>query len=120
MPSPLRNAAYYPDSLTNPLRVKISQDKFDMLVDGVKNGSFDQPSDAFQAVTLSTSKRSIRLRPRYVTFTFDGVPPAGFKSGVVLKVVILSASIWDKAVPGVHGTYLNAQITFVDRYREDG
>ena len=118
MPDALRYAAYYPDTGGYVLRVKISQSKFDLIVNGTANGSYDQPTDTFQTVSSGTSHRSPQLKPRYVTFRFEGTPPSGYKAGVVLKSVIMSKGLWDRATPNSIGTYRDSGIRFLERYPE--
>lgn len=69
----------------------------------------------------SLNKRARGLHPRYVTIQLaDGeLPPSGYASGAVAKVVILQESLYNSLTIGQPVTYLSSEWEVVSKSPEE-
>lgn len=107
------------DGNIHPIRI---QPETETLSLGGANSPPAGTVDDNQFVRVSGSPRAYGLKARWVSFRFtDATPPNGYKPGSLLRLPILTESVYDGIIAGATtGTYQTGAIIAVGKGGESG
>jgi len=109
------------DGTVHPIRIQ--PETRALTIAGQANSAPAGPADENAAmVRVSGGKRTLGLTPRKIRIRFTGDPPAGYKEGSTLSVVVLIPGHWQTYRKPLYktGTYLGAAIEVIGSSPEGG
>lgn len=75
-------------------------------------------SPGVASAKMSLTRRSLGLRPRFITISFTGTVPDGYKTGGLLRVPILSKAVFDGITLDQTVTYLGQPAIVISKDSE--
>lgn len=109
---------YQSDTAANVFAVRVQPETIAATIASVANAA---PAGAVTMpgrLRLSAGRKTVGVRPRKVSLTFTGTPPAGYKPGAVERIVALTPAFFAACTIGATGTYLGAPCQVVGRSPE--
>lgn len=91
------------------LRARVQPETLALVIDGTTNAAPTGDIDDQGSVLISSRRRN-GVNARYVSLTWTGTPPTGYKDGGTLRVPIMTPTAFNAIAPGDTGTYLGANV----------
>ncbi|MGA7935229.1 MAG: hypothetical protein WCA35_16895 [Kovacikia sp.] len=111
----------YADDLGDLHPIRLQPETLAATINGAVNAA---PSGALtpgaDQVRARGSRRKIGKVARWVSFTFTGAVPTGYKAGTGGRIPVLVKATWDAAGIGQTGDYLGSPIQITGKGSEGG
>lgn len=111
-------AKYEANDGTSIYPVRLQPETLAAEFDGTAN---DEPAGATNQpifAQVSRANGGYGVRPRKITVRFTAAPPTGYKADQTYDLAIMTAALWNAAVPGQTGTYLGVATQVVSKAPE--